>query len=226
MDIQAHPFDSDFHLRIIFGFPIGKKPIGVRAQNKKKNHPIPLFVPMTTSALRFSDSFRKAETVRISRADFERFVDEAFEAAQQEKRDSRTSRFREKWNGSAKTRFAVGVGLVASSAFAVASGAAAVAGSLLAVRAAMSAVGGYFASDAAFDLVVAKFGRNPISRLLREVKTAKTRQELDALVAETFERYEENELGAELEKAKRRASIFEGVKRVASVTVASVLALV
>ncbi len=89
----------------------------------------------------------------------------------------------------------------------------------------MSAVGGYFASEAAFDLVAERVGKNPFSRLLRAIETAKTRAELDPLVREIFSRYEEGELSFQLEAAQKRASLYEGVKKVSAATVGSVLAL-
>lgn len=57
------------------------------------------------------------------------------------------------------------------------------------------------------------------------MESARDRKELDPLIDEIFLRYEESVLADELASARRRASIFKGVKKVTAVTVGSVLAV-
>lgn len=190
---------------------------------------IPAGRDLTCASVRDSETLRAdhvAPAPRFTRAQFERFVDDVFESEKSRASASFVSHFSQAWKIRAKTRFLVGAALAAGSAAALVSGAPAVAGGFLALRAAMGGMGGYFAAESAFDLVAAKIGADPFSRLLRRISQVSSREELDADVREIFDRYEASEIASGIETAKARAERFRGVRRVAAATVGCVFAVI
>lgn len=145
----------------------------------------------------------------------------------QEQKSSVTvyNKFKTLWNKHKIARFVTGVALAGGAIAATATGATAVAGGLIATRAILGALGGYMATDAAFDMANNKLTNNKLEKLISRIDSGESATDLENEFQDIHRELSENLTSENIEREIEKAKKTHQIKKTAKKVIASIVGI-